>query len=118
VHVRVIFAHIKTSNAFLECQETFIDLCAFEPSLPIVALSVGCPLAAGEVHEEQLAQGLRGIFDFDLADGMGTAGGVVGRGRMGGSGLVGSLDKGKGLLFGFYTPTLQALDLDALLTVF
>ena len=46
---------IHCSDAFLQGKQTFIDLCAFHSSLPVVTLRILSPLTSCKVDQHQLA---------------------------------------------------------------
>lgn len=45
----VVTLHVQCSDAFFECQQTFVDLCTFQSSLTVVTLAVSCSFRSCQI---------------------------------------------------------------------
>jgi hypothetical protein len=90
-----------------------VDLGSLHPALPVIALRVLRPFAAGQVYQHQLPTGfLAALPDDHLADGVGAGTGVVGGCGVGSAVGVGLLHDSQQFLCIFCVLLSQSRDLD------
>lgn len=85
---------IKSTNALLQAKQGLVDLSSFSLSVLVVALTVLCSFTSGQVDEKKFAAMVDSLLlNFDLCDGVTSAGSVVSLRSMRCSHLVALFDQ-------------------------
>ena len=111
-------ALVEGADAFLEREQTLIDLCSIDAGLFVHIHVISSSFVTGEVDEADLTKGLFAFFEGDLQDGVGTGGVCVG-GVLGGDPFLGALGEVVDELLGrAHGGFFQANDVYVVLVVF